>query len=132
MTDLERTNFITGQFSLKSEPVEANALFLRTLHNASFHGARIWFDKLERSSATRELDSEMTLETFVEEMNRAWAVELQVGSPFVTEIRYCASGDLLQDGVERFAWVEAPLNSKNYSLFTRAFQESFGRKLEAK
>jgi len=70
----------------------------------------------------------MNLERFVERMHQVSFATLQIGSPFSSEIRFCAYGDLFDEGVDRFAWVEAPLNSRNYALVSKAFEEAFGHK----
>lgn len=115
-----------SQIILNSQKVDQNRNFLSGIYSAELLDARRWFDKLDYSvSAIRSTDRDMTLDKFLSFMDGSYEMRLQIGSPDPNRIRCCAYGSD-SDGVEKFAWVEAPFNQYNLEVVGELFSECYG------
>ena len=118
------------QIRLDDKGVEQNKAFLKALYETEdLVGAIKWFDRLCCSeSFSRQVDEDMTLETYLSLMADASFVVLQIGSPVSNEIKYCVSG-FDDQRIDRFAWMECPLTKHNYAVVSRLFNEVFEQEI---
>ena len=120
-----------NQINLNDRSVEANKDFLRALYGAEdLQNARRWFDKLDISvSLSRQRDTDMSLDKFLDSMTGNFHIMLQTGQPIEDEIIYCASS--IGDKTEKFAWVECPYTGHNYGIVSRLFNQFYGQELDS-
>ena len=120
-----------NQINLNDRSVEANRDFLRALYGAEdLQNARRWFDKLDiLVSSSRQRDTDMTLDKFLDSMTDKFHIVLQTGHPIEDQIRYCASS--MGERPEIFAWVECPYNDHNYSIVSNLFNQVYGQELDS-
>lgn len=116
-----------NQIFLDDRPLRQNKAFLRALYNADLEEANRWFDEKE-NSVTREPDTDMTLDIFLNQMDKSYYTVLQMGSPDANRIRYCARR---MRGIDRFAWVECPYNEVNYGIVATLFEKTFKERIES-
>ena len=104
------------------------------LFESSIADKVIWFDKLDCSeSFARQLDPEMTLDTYLDNMTKSVLVRYVLGKEeFVQgEMVPTIALTLIDDfeeapEVTRFAWFYCQLNNENYAEVDRIFQEVYG------
>jgi hypothetical protein len=118
-----------GQFSLDDFKVRKSKDFLKRIYLSDISGNR-YFDVLKMPCMNRVHDEGMTLEKFLALSWRRRIIRLQIASPDVELIRYCASMDL-NDGTTRFAWFEALFTDDNYLKMTDCLEKAYGLKFES-
>ena len=120
-----------NQISLNTRTLENNKTFLESLlKNTELEGSRNWFDKLDYNvSSTRESDSDMNLDSYLDLMTDSFYLMLQVGSPYTNKIRFAATGDD-DHQVSRFAWLTCPLNEHNYGIVSKLFEKAYSSNIE--
>jgi len=119
------------QLNLSDRPIEQNRAFLKALYETKdLERARKWFDTLDCSvSIERQIDREMTLDTYLRLMNDQFQILLRTDFLYEDLIRYSVYGSDT-NGVTRFAWLECPLNERNYDTIVHLFNRAYGQKLE--
>lgn len=117
-----------GQFSLDDFKVRKSKDFLKRIYLSDISGGR-YFDILKMPCMNRVADEGMTIKKF---LSLDWSdrmIRLQIASPDVELIRYCAILELREERATRFAWFEAPFSDKNYYKISSLFKKSYGRNI---
>ena len=123
---MEKEPYI-NQLQLNDKESEKNKEFFRNLYICNnFYKADKRFDK--HLTRFREEDPNMTLDSFVENIDRASQITLQVRSPEPNALNYHAAFHD-DDSVRRNAWVKMPCTKKNFDLVSKIYKESMGVEL---